>query len=279
MTLDVIDIHDCPLTSEALRSVPDLARALAAVGASRKGEIGVQVAETLHGLDVVVTGGKPLDRELQQALPEVTHRFGLARLIWEDELVGQTAPPRHRIGRAEVVLPPGAFLQATAHGEVSLQAFVQEALGQTGVLVDLFAGCGTFALDLAETRPVHAVEGDPQMTKALQEAAQRSALTYPVTTEPRNLFCNPLLPDELTRFEAVVLDPPRAGAAAQIAEIAKARTPLVAYVSCDPGSFARDVAVLVENGYRLDWVQPVDQFRWSLHVELAARLSLPHMTG
>jgi 23S rRNA (uracil1939-C5)-methyltransferase len=275
----VIDIRDCVLTSDALRSAPDLARALAGVGASRKGEIGVQVTETLDGLDVMVTGGKPLDQALQQALPEIMHRFGLARLMWDDELVAQAATPRHRIGRADVFLPAGAFLQATAHGEASLQACVREALGQSGRVVDLFAGCGTFALDLADIRPVHAVEGESRMTMALQEAANRGGLTYPVTTETRDLFRNPLLPDELARFDAVVLDPPRAGAAAQVAQIAKARPSCIAYVSCDAGSFARDVAELVAAGYRLDWVQPVDQFRWSPHVELAARLSLPHMTG
>lgn len=276
---DIIDIHSCTVTHEALAHGPDLTRALAVLGASRKGALSVQVTATLNGLDVGVEGGKPLDRALSESLPAVMAQFGLARLTWEGELVAQVAPPRHRIGRAEVSLPPGAFLQATDHGEAALQACVVEALGGTGPAADLFAGCGTFALHLAGTRPVQAFEGDAAMTRALQDAANHAGLTYPVRAWVRDLFGNPLLPDELAKFEAVVLDPPRAGAAAQIVQIAKALPPLVAYVSCDPGSFARDASVLRDAGYRLDWVQPVDQFRWSPHVELAARFSLPHISG
>lgn len=278
-THDIVDVLSCPLTCDALVPGPDLARALASIGASRKAPLGVQVTATLDGLDVSVSGGKPLDTELLQTLPQLMQRFGLVRLMWEDELVGQTATPRHRIGSTTVALPPGAFLQATDHGEATLQACVQEAVGDADRVLDLFAGCGTFSLPLADTRPVHAVEGDEAMTSALQEAANHGRLRHPVTTQTRDLFRNPLLPDELARFDAVVLDPPRAGAAAQITQLAQAKPPVIAYVSCDPGSFARDVAMLCAEGYRLDWVQPVDQFRWSPHVELAARLSVPHMTG
>lgn len=276
---DIVDVMTCPLTCDALGAGPDLARALASIGTSRKGELGVQVTATLDGLDVTVSGGKPLDTELLQTLPQLMQRFGLVRLMWDDDLVGQTTVPRHRIGSTPVALPPGAFLQATDHGESTLQGCVGEAVGEANRVVDLFAGCGTFSLPLADTRPVHAVEGDAAMTHALQDAANHGGLTYPVTTETRDLFRNPLLPDELKRFDAVVLDPPRAGAAAQIAQLAQAKPPVVAYVSCDPGSFARDVAILCAVGYCLDWVQPVDQFRWSPHVELAARLSVPHMTS
>lgn len=275
---DVIDIRACTLTSPGLVDAPEIARALAVAGASRKGVLAVQITETLDGLDVSVSGGKPLDRELMQTLPALIERYGLARLTWDNELAGQVSSPRHAIGKARVALPPGAFLQATAHGEAALQVCVLEALGQTGLVADLFAGCGTFGLFLSDTRPVHAVEGSKEMIVALQEGANHSDAAHPVTSEVRDLFANPLLPEELARFEAVVLDPPRAGAAAQVAQIAKTQIPVIAYVSCDPGSFARDVAHLCAEGYRLDWVQPVDQFRWSAHVELAARLSLPHMT-
>lgn len=276
---DIIDIQSCTVTHDALAVGPELTRALAILGASRKGELVAQVTVTQTGLDVSVTGGKPLDRELQQSLPGVMAQFGLARLVWDGDLVAQADPPRHKIGRAEVSLPPGAFLQATAHGEAALQACVMEALAGIGSVVDLFAGCGTFALHMADTRPVHAVEGDAAMTRALQDAANHAGLIYPVSTATRDLFGNPLLLDELAKFEGVVLDPPRAGAAAQIHQIAKAQPAVIAYVSCDPGSFARDVKVLCDAGYRLDWVQPVDQFRWSPHVELAARLSVPHITN
>lgn len=273
----IIDITDCPLVTDSLQNGPAVARALAELGASRKSEMTVQCTATIDGLDVVAEGGKPLDESLMQSLPQVMARFDLARLFWDGELVAQSAAPRHRIGSAEIILPPGAFLQATEHGEKVLQACVSEALGKAHHVADLFAGCGTFALHLAQTRPVHAVESDADMIAALQEGSNRSGLVYPVTTAVRDLFHNPLLPDELARFDAIVLDPPRAGAIAQVEQIAKAQIPVIAYVSCDPGTFARDVTHLVNSGYILDFVQPVDQFRWSSHVELAARLYLPHM--
>ena len=271
---DIVDVRDCTVTSAALAHGPDLARVLATLGGSRKSELAVQITEISDGLDVAVEQGKPLDDGLQQELPRLLPQFGIARLTWNGGLVAQSAAPRHRIGEADVRLPPGAFLQATQHGEAALQASVAEAIGAVSSAVDLFAGCGTFALYLASRCRVHAVEGDRGMTDALQTASNTSDLTFPVSTEVRDLFDTPLLDTELARFEAVILDPPRAGAVAQVAQIAMSRVPIVAYVSCDPGSFARDASILCRAGYRLDWVQPVDQFRWSPHVELAARFTL-----
>ncbi len=273
----IVDVKTCPLLVDALQSAPALARDLAIEGASRKAELSVQCTATLQGLDVAVSGGKPLDAPSIEALSAIAKTHGAARVFWGGELVAQRAAPRHQIGKAQVTLPPGAFLQATAHGEAHLQACVAEASKGAKRVLDLFAGCGTFALALADTAPVHAVEGEAAMIDALQQAANHAALTFPVTSEVRDLFRNPLLPDELSRFDAVVLDPPRAGATAQVAQIAKAQVPVVAYVSCDPATFARDAGTLIASGYVLEWVQPVDQFRWSTHVELAARFALPHM--
>lgn len=275
----VVDVQDCPLIAPDLAQGPELARALAISGASRKAELDMQCTATQDGLDVAVEGGKPLDRQLRVDLPQIAARFGVARLIWDGELVAQSTPPRHRIGRAEVTLPPGAFLQATDHGEACLQACVLEATTGAVKTADLFAGCGTFALRLAERGPVMAVEGDPAMTHALQQSANHAAPSHPVRAVTRDLFRDPLGAEEFAPFDAVVLDPPRAGAAAQVAELARSPVPVVAHVSCNPDSFARDAAVLVRGGYRLDWVQVVDQFRWSAHVELAARFSRPHKRG
>ena len=268
----LIDVVDCPLVVPALADAPALCRALAIAGASRKGEITVQCTATASGLDVMVEDGKPLDRDLMQTLPAIARLHRVARLIWSGELVAQDEPPVHRIDGVTVTLPPGAFLQATDHGERALQACVQEALRDAKSAVDLFAGCGTFALSLSQHMPVTAVEGDRDMTRALQDAANHAGLTYPVTTATRDLFRDPLIAAELNRFDAVVLDPPRAGARAQCAELAASTVNRIAYVSCDPESFARDTAALIASGYRLKWVQPVDQFRWSAHVELAALL-------
>ncbi|EPX84458.1 SAM-dependent methyltransferase [Rubellimicrobium thermophilum DSM 16684] len=179
------------------------------------------------------------------------------------------------MGRARVVPPPGAFLQPTREGEAALLAFVREATAGAGRIADLFAGVGTFALPLSETAEIHAVEGDRAMTQALAAGWREAGGLRRLTAEARDLFRRPLDPDALRRFDAVVIDPPRAGAEAQIAALAASAVPVVAYVSCNPASFARDARRLVAAGYRMGTVTVVDQFRWSPHVELAARFVRP----
>ncbi|MDF1726796.1 MAG: RsmD family RNA methyltransferase, partial [Sulfitobacter sp.] len=185
-------------------------------------------------------------------------------------LIATRHPPLQDMDGITVVPPPGAFLQATAHGEAALRAAVIESVGAADRVADLFAGSGTFALPLARNAQVHAVEGSADMIAALDRGWRQGAGLKTLTHEVRDLFRRPLLPDELKRFDAVVLDPPRAGAEAQVAELARALPSRIAYVSCSPASFARDAATLVAAGYGLDWVQVVDQFRWSSHVELAS---------
>jgi 23S rRNA (uracil1939-C5)-methyltransferase len=179
------------------------------------------------------------------------------------------------MGRARVVPPPGAFLQATREGEAALVTSVLSALQGASRVVDLFAGTGTFSLPLAEAAEVHAVEGDAAMLEALVKGWRGAPGLRRVTTEARDLFRRPLLPEELRRFDAAVIDPPRAGAEAQVAELARARFATVAYVSCSPASFARDAKRLLEAGYRMAPITVVDQFRWSPHVELSTRFVLP----
>ena len=212
--------------------------------------------------------GKPLDGPLRQELAHLCDKVGLARLSWEDEVIAMRAPPIQSFGKAEVTPPAGSFLQATHHGEQALLAAVREVVGSANRVIDLFAGAGTFSLPLSETATVHAVEGDAAMVAALEQGWRMASGLKPVTVMARDLFQRPLLPDELTKTDAIVLDPPRAGAEAQVAELVKSNIPHIAYVSCNPATFARDAAVLVEHGYGLNWVQVVDQFRWSAHVEL-----------
>jgi 23S rRNA (uracil1939-C5)-methyltransferase len=152
---------------------------------------------------------------------------------------------------------------------------VKQALGPQKRVIDLFSGVGTFTLPLAETMEVHAVEGDAAMTKALDLAARNTPNLHRISHETRDLFRRPLEPDELRPFTAAVIDPPRAGAEAQTACLAASRVPVIAAVSCNPVTFARDARALTDAGYRLDWAQVVDQFRWSTHIELVARFSLP----
>lgn len=273
----IVPITEClVLAPELLATLPALAE-VTRLGASRSAVLGLAVTLTETGVDLHVTGGKPLDEALRTALPQVSGAF--ARLTWDEETVFANAPPMVRMGAARVSLPPGAFLQATAEGEAALLSAVIEAVGDASRIADLFAGCGTFALPLAARAAVHAVEGERSLLMALDDAARHAPALRPVTTEMRDLFRRPLLPDELARFDAVVVDPPRAGAEAQMAQLALAKPHRIAMVSCNPVTFARDVGMLITAGYRLNWVQPVDQFRWSPHVELAAGLSLSHMPG
>jgi len=269
----IVEIPACQLLlPEVMKGMP-VAERLAIVGTSRKAALAVTVTHSVHGLDVSVTKGKPLDGPLQQELAQLCDQLGLARLTWDGEVIAMRTPPTQPFGRALVAPPPGAFLQATSHGEAALLAAVQEAVGEAGQIVDLFAGSGTFSLPLAERAAVHAVESEAEMLEALDHGWRMAEGLKPVTTQARDLYRRPLLPDELAKTDAVVLDPPRAGAEAQVAQIARTQVPHVAYVSCNPVTFARDAAHLVASGYQLDWVQVVDQFRWSSHVELAACLT------
>lgn len=273
----VIPVPDCVLVTSAVRAGLPLAEDLAVTGASRKTALAVTVTESLEGLDVAVAGGKPLDGPLRIALAALCEQYKLARLTWEDELIGMRVPPAQLMGKARVVPPPGAFLQATSHGQRVLTALVTEIVGSAKSVVDLFAGCGTFALPLSENAEVHAVEGSTDMLAALDAGWRHAPELKRVVTETRDLFRRPLLPDELARFDAAVIDPPRAGAASQIAELAAAKVPVIAHVSCNPQTFARDAETLCKAGYVLDWVQPVDQFRWSAHVELVGAFRLSHI--
>jgi 23S rRNA (uracil1939-C5)-methyltransferase len=269
----IIEVPGCELLHPGLMAALPALAEITALGASRKGELALALTRGDSGLDVAVSGGKPLDQSLFSAPAAVAERADFARLTWEGEVVAARRPVAQHFGTARVVPPPGAFLQATADGEAALLSAVRDAVGPARRVADLFAGAGTFALPLADRREVHAVEGDAAMLSALDAGWRQTPGLHRVTTEARDLFRRPLLPDELTAFGAVVIDPPRAGAEAQMREIAASRVAVVAAVSCNPVTFARDARLLLAAGFVLDWVQVVDQFRWSTHVELVARLS------
>ena len=273
------DVSGCHLLDPALLALLPVLEDITTVGAARKSELALTVTKLNPGPDLSVRGGKPLDAPLRATLAAIAAGAGLSRLSWDGELVFLSASPSIQMGQARVAPPPGAFLQATEHGEAVLVSAVRKALTGARRVADLFAGCGTFALPLSEEAEVHAAEGDAEMMAALDAGWRGSTGLKRVTTQTRDLFRNPLLPDELAGFDALVIDPPRAGAAAQVEQIAAAQVPLLAMVSCNPVTFARDARRLVAAGYRIDWVQVVDQFRWSAHVELAARISLAHIAG
>lgn len=269
----LIPIPQCQLLhQDVMATFPGL-EALTQIGGSRTAALSLTVTCSLGGPDVVVSGGKPLDGTLRLDLARLAEAHGIARLTWEGETVALRSHPVQAMGPARVTPPPGAFLQATAHGEAALLAGVTEAVGEARRIADLFAGCGTFTLPLSQQAGVHAVEGEAPMLAALDRAWRATPGLHRVTTEPRDLFRRPLEPDELRPFDAVVIDPPRAGAEAQAATLAASRVAVIAMVSCNPATFARDARILTQGGYRLDWVQPVDQFRWSPHVELVSRFA------
>ncbi|MFN6951548.1 MAG: class I SAM-dependent RNA methyltransferase [Albidovulum sp.] len=271
----IVEVPDCRLLHPDIMAARPVLGEIVALGASRKGEVALAVTRSEFGLDLSVSGGKPLDQSLFAALAALAERADLARLTWDGQAVASRRPVVLRFGPARVAPPPGAFLQATAEGEAALLAAVREAVGPARRVVDLFAGSGTFSLPLATQGEVHAVEGEAAMLAALDAGWRTTPGLRRVTTETRDLFRRPLLPDELRGFDAVVIDPPRAGAEAQMREIAASHIARVAAVSCNPVTFARDLRILTEAGFVPDWMQVVDQFRWSPHVELAACLRRP----
>ncbi|MGH1369917.1 MAG: class I SAM-dependent RNA methyltransferase [Maritimibacter sp.] len=265
----IVEVPDCRLVDPALLASQSVLEALVMVGGSRKGELRMTVTRSEAGLDISVSGGKPLERDLEAELAQIAGQDGIARIAWNGEVIAMVNPPYQLFGRTAVVPSPGSFLQATKSGEEALLAAVREAVGGASRVLDLFAGCGTFSLPLAENASVHAVESEPDMLAALDKSWRKADRLHKVTTETRDLFRRPLLPDEL-KYDAIVIDPPRAGGELQTNEIAKSGAKKVAFVSCNPVTFARDAETLINSGFTLNWVRVVDQFRWSPHVELAA---------
>ena len=267
----LVAVPECQLLHPDVMAGFAALEALVKIGGSRAGEVSFTVTRSLGGLDVSAIGGKPIESGLAMELARVVEAFGLARLTWNGETVALRTMPMQRFGRALVAPPPGAFLQATAEGEAALLAAVTAAVGPARRIADLFAGVGTFALPLAERAEVHAVEGEAAMVVAMEKGWRQTDGMRRLTVEARDLYRRPLEADELTGFDAVVIDPPRAGAEAQVATLAKSAVPVIASVSCNPVTFARDAKVLVQAGYVLTSIQIVDQFRWSSHVELVGR--------
>lgn len=268
----MVAIDACPVLAPGLDQALPAARAVAEALAPLKKPLDLQLIATDTGLDMDVRGSGPLPPALLTDLAVIADRFRLTRLTRHGELVIQREPPRLAMGRARVDLPPAAFLQATAEGERVLADHVAAGMVGARKVADLFAGVGTFALRLAETARVFGAESHAGALAALLKAGHTPGLKG-VDGEARDLFRRPLMAAELAAFDAVVIDPPRQGAEAQARELAVSRLPRLVYVSCNAATFARDAALLVAGGMRLESVVPVDQFRYSAHVELVATFS------
>jgi 23S rRNA (uracil1939-C5)-methyltransferase len=269
----VVDIDACPILEPGLAGALAAAHALAEALKPAAKPLDIQVTATDGGLDIDIRGSGPLPPGLIANLSHLAGQHGLARLTRHGELVLMRVPPTIRIGSARVTLPAGSFLQATAAGEQALAALVSSHCKGAKRVADLFCGVGPFALRLAATSKVAAFDSDPEAVSALQKAALATPGLKPVKAEARDLFRRPLVPLELRDFDAVVFDPPRQGAQAQVAQLAKSKVPVVVAVSCNAATFARDARALIDGGYRLERVTPIDQFRHTPHVELVARFS------
>ncbi len=269
---DIIPIDRCPILDPALHGALDAAWALAEPLIPSGKPLDIQITATLNGLDVDVRGSGPLPPATISKLSVIAEQHRLARLTRHGELVLMRAPPAVKMGAATVTLPPGSFLQATAAGEETLAELVIARCGRAKQIADLFCGVGPFALRLAAKAKVFAFDSDAGAIAALQKAAATPGLK-PVKAEARDLFRRPLVAQELRDFDAVVFDPPRQGAMAQAERLAASKVPVIVAVACNPATFVRDARILVDGGYRLEAVTPVDQFRHTPHVELVARFS------
>ncbi|MHA6299594.1 class I SAM-dependent RNA methyltransferase [Devosia sp. CAU 1758] len=260
---DLLDLDACPILVPALSRAPDIARTLGAA----IGECDISFTATNAGIDVGIRRA-PKGVRAEKLVP-LANSLGLARLALEREMIYLRQQPSITMGRSEVDLPIGSFLQATAEAESVLADYVVGAVGKAKTVADLFCGIGPFALRLAENAPVYAADSDKPGIAALDKAVRHTRGLKTVTGRARDLFRDPLTRFELN-FDTVVLDPPRAGAEAQIKEIALSKVGHVVIVACDPRSFARDAAMLVQAGFILGDLLAVDQFAWSTHIELAA---------
>ncbi|HEY7248768.1 MAG TPA: methyltransferase [Xanthobacteraceae bacterium] len=267
----VVSIDRCPILAPTLAGAIAAAWAIAEQLDSQRKPLDIQATATDAGMDMDVRGSGPLSPLLMAELARVAQLHRLARLTRHGELIAQSATPTVHIGRAAVALPPGAFLQATQAGENALAKLVEGHCAQARSVADLFCGVGPFALRLAERIGVVAIDNDAPAVEALRRAHSHTRGLKPIRVEVRDLFRRPLRPEELNRLDAVVFDPPREGASAQAHALAASSVATVVAVSCNPSALARDARILLDGGYQIAQVTPVDQFLFSTHVEVVAR--------
>jgi 23S rRNA (uracil1939-C5)-methyltransferase len=264
----IVEIDACPILAPEMAPALPAARELAGILSPLEKPLDFHVTASVSGLDIDIRGCGALQFPMEQQLIAAADRLDLARLANHGAAMVERRPPEIAMGRARVAPPSGGFLQATAAGEEALARLVIEAVGGAKKVADLFCGVGTFSLRLAEKAEVWCVESDVESLAAGLRAGRAATGLRPVKGEARDLFDRPLLASELNAFDAVVFDPPRAGAETQARELAKSAVPVVVGVSCNAQTFARDAKILVSGGYALEAVTPVDQFLYSAHVEL-----------
>ena len=272
---DIIAIDNCPLFSPGMAGAIQAAQALSGDLRGLMKPLDIGVTATLDGLDVDLRGSGPLGRAETQKLTQTADALDLARVCNHGEIVIERRPPRFAFGKALTRLPPGGFLQATEVGEAWLAEFAERAFAGAKRVADLFCGVGAFALRLARRREVFAADADPAAVAALARAAATTPGLRKLEAETRDLFRRPLRADELAAFDAALIDPPRAGAIEQARAVAASALPLVLSISCNAATFARDARILIDGGFQIESVTPLDQFRFSAHVEIVAVFRRP----
>ncbi|MEP6566047.1 MAG: class I SAM-dependent RNA methyltransferase [Mesorhizobium sp.] len=275
LSSEIIPIEECPISLPEIVAALDRLRALAELVCATTKSFRMTVTVTGSGLDVAVHESGKLGENQRRVASNFVIAQGLARLSVDDEIVVEPKKPVVTFGGIAVAVPPGAFLQATQAAEQAMADIVGQHLSRAKKVTDLFAGCGSFALRLAARSEVHAVEGDAAALAALDRGFRFASGLKRVTAERRDLFRRPLTFKELNAFDGLVFDPPRAGAEDQSKQIARSDVPLVVAVSCNPVTLARDLRILIDGGYTLKSVTPIDQFLWSSHVEAVALLEKP----
>jgi len=262
----LLDIDRCPVLVPAFTNATAIARALG----EKLGDSDLARTATNGGIDAAAKAERRVAERQMPKLASLAAELDLARLTINGEIVVTRRPTSVRMGRAHVILPPNSFLQATEAGEARLAGCVTAAMGKAKSVADLFCGLGPFTLRLAETTRVSAFDNDKAAIAALSQAARATPGLKPIEAAVRDLFRAPLMPNELKPFDAIIVDPPRTGAEAQARQIAKSQIKTVVAVSCDPATLARDAEILVDGGYHIDSVTPIDQFKWTSHVETVA---------
>ncbi|MEM7191380.1 MAG: class I SAM-dependent RNA methyltransferase [Pseudomonadota bacterium] len=265
-----IAVEACPILSSEVVAVLPCLEAMLGPLMGAKTEARISVTGTRNGLDVTVEGMHAAPKAMARLAP-IAEENGIARISIGDESL-ELAPPLVRFGKADVRLPPRGFLQASPTAVAEMTTLVQEGTGRAKRIADLFSGLGTFTFALAERASVDAYEENAEAISALAHAARHTLKLKPIKTQRRDLFRDPLGWQELKSYDAIVFDPPRAGAAAQAAQLAKSKVKRIVAVSCNPGTLARDLRILVDDGYRVTRIAPIDQFLYSSHVEVVAHL-------
>ena len=272
-THELISTPSCELVNPEILSAFSLFEEITLIGATRKSIIEISVTVSKEGLDLNILNGKKLDNQSIMKITGLCESFNIARITWNEDLLANFLNPTIVFQGIAITPPPNAFLQATEQGQEILITNAMLSVFDSDKVIDLFSGCGTFTLPAAKRSEVLAIDKTKSMLTAIDQAWRETTGLKKVTSRSQDLFKEPVGKEELNSFDAAIIDPPRVGAEAQSHELAKSHIKRISSVSCNPRTFSRDAKILVDSGFKIDWVQPIDQFLWSSHIELVAQFS------